>query len=55
MVFERSLWPCVDCSNKNYTKEERAGNRVSLRDAEFTMKRLLAAKMVFATVWCDPL
>lgn len=36
-------------------KEERAGNRLSLGDAEFTMKRLLAAKKIFATVLCDPL
>lgn len=23
MIFERSAHPCTDCSNKNYTKDER--------------------------------
>lgn len=55
MVFETLVQPYVDCSDKNYTKEERAGNRLSLGDAEFTMKRLLATKITFATVLCDPL
>lgn len=61
--FFLSLWWCLrdQCSLmltvliRITKKEERAGNRLSLGDAEFTRKRLLAAKMIFATVLCGPL